>query len=270
MARRSKVKAFPNFSEQSGGPINTLPERVEVIPVSRIVGSVDKAEQLTPTFLPKDVKSRSARYRSVQRAMLEGVELPPIEVYLLDREYYVIDGHNRTAAAIANGVRYLDAIVHECVRPKRGPAGMLAAERQRFERRTGLTRIDLTRPGSYDRLLDEILQYRVRLRELDPDISTRAAAQHWYNEMFVPIAEPLDLGAMTLAFPGLTVSDLYFVVRDHQAYLEDINKVPVSAAEAIADLQRLHPRPLTARVLRPLQRHARRAVWRMTGGPPAT
>jgi hypothetical protein len=66
------------------------------------------------------------------------------------------------------------------------------------------------------------------------------------------------------------VSDLYFVVRDHQAYLEDVSKEPVSTAEAIADLRRRHPRPLTALVLRPLQRRARRAVWRMTGGPPAT
>jgi hypothetical protein len=270
MARRAKVKPFPNFSNHAEGPINTLPSRIESIPVSRIIGSVDKADQLTPTFLPRDVKSRSARYRSVQRAMLQGVELPPIEVYLLNREYYVIDGHNRTAAAIANGVRYLDAVVHECVLPRRGPAGLLAAERQRFERRTGLTRVDFTRPGSYDRLLGEILRYRDTLREKDPDITTRAAAQHWYHEVFVPIAEPLDLGAMNLAFPGLTVSDLYYAVRDHQAYLEEATGKPVSVIEAIADLQRLHPPPLTARVLRPLQRHARRAVWRITGGPPAT
>jgi ParB/Sulfiredoxin domain len=270
MARRKPVKPFPYFRHASGSlPVNTLPPRVDTIPVARIKGSVDKAGQLTPTFLPKKENVRSSRFRSIMQALARGVELPPIEVYYVKREYYVIDGHHRVAAAIANGVKYIDAVVHECIVPEKKPADYLANVRVRFERRTGLNRIDFTKPESYARLLTEILAYRDNLRRTDPDVSTREAARRWYREVFVPIAEPLDLGATTLAFPGRTVSDLYFAVRDHQAYLEQESGTPVSAADAVADLQKRHPRPITARVLRPLQRHARRAVWRMTGGPPA-
>jgi hypothetical protein len=250
-------------------PINTLPPRLDSVPVARIKGSVDKARQLTPTFLPKREKNRSARFRSIMQATVKGVVMPPIEVYYLNREYYVIDGHHRVATAIATGVKYIDALVQECIVPETRPADKHANIRIRFERRTGLTRIDFTNPESYTRLMNEILAYRDVLRKDDPDVTIRQAARHWYREVFVPIAEPLDLGAATLTFPGRTVSDLYFVVRDHQAYLEQSEGIPVTAAEAIQDLQKRNPHPITARVLRPLHRHARRAVWRMTGGPPA-
>ncbi len=268
--RRGPVKPFPYLRPgTSGPPINVLPPRIDTIPVARIKGSVDKARQLTPTFLPKREQKRSSRFRSIAQAMARGVVLPPIDVYYVNREYYVIDGHHRVAAAIANDVKYIDAIVQECILPERKPKDHLANVRIRFERRTGLNRIDFRSPESYDRLLEEITAYRDRLRETDPSITLRLAAGRWYREEFVPVAEPIDMSALTLAFPGRTVSDLYFAAKEHQAYLEQTTGHPVTPVEAVADLQRMHPRPLTARVLRPLHRHARRALWRMTGGPPA-
>ena len=250
-------------------PVNTLPAYMGTIAVARITGSVSKAHNLTPTFLPRAEKEHSRRFRSIMRAMQAGVELPPIEVYALNNQYYVIDGHNRVAAAIARGVGYLDAEIHECIIPERSSEDRLVNARTRFVRRTGLTRIDLTQAESYEKLLSEILAYRDMLRQKESDLSTREAARRWYREVFVPVAEPLDLGAAALAFPGRTVSDLYLAVGEHRAYLEQTTGAPVSVADAVADLQKRHPSPLTARVLRPLQRHARRAVWHITGGPPA-
>ena len=268
--RRGPVKPFPYFRAGSGGaPVNALPPRVDTIPVARIKGSVDKAGQLTHNFLPKREQTRSARFRSIAQAMARGVEMPPIEVYYLNREYFVIDGHHRVAAAIANDMKYIDALVQECIVPERKPKDLLANVRVRFERRTGLNRLDFTKAESYDRALAEIIAYRDCLRANDPDVTLRQAGRHWYRDVFVPVAEPLDMGALTHAFPGRTVSDLYFAAKEHQAYLEQAEGHPVTPAEAVADLRRLHPRPLTARVWRPLHRHARRAIWRMTGGPPA-
>lgn len=269
MARRPKVKPFPYFVASGENPVNTLPERVGPVAVRRIVGSVSKAHRLTPTFLPLEEKARSRRFRSVQQAMQRGVTLPPIEVYALRREYYVIDGHNRVAAAIANGVQYLDAKILETILPERSAEDRLANAQTRFERKTGLGRIVCTSAEAYDRLLAEILAFRDTLRRTDPTVSTREAARRWYHVMFVPVAEPLDLGAATMAFPGRTVSDLYLAVNEHRHYLEEATGQEVSSAEAVADFQKRHPRPLTARVLRPLHRHARRAVWRVTGGHPS-
>jgi hypothetical protein len=267
MARRAPIKRFPFFADLTRGAVSVLPPRVASIPVARITGSVDKAEELTPTFLSKRDKERSARFRAVRRAMQQGIELPPIQVYALGRDYYVIDGHNRVAAAIASGVHYLDAEVLECIVPERDPLDQVANARMRFERRTGLTRLACTKAEYYTRFLDEILAYRDRLRQEDPDITTREAAARWYRECFVPIAEPLDMGATAEAFPGRTVSDLYLAVEDQQQYLESVTGRPVSMREAVDELRKSHPRPLTTRVLRPLHRHARRAVWRVRGEP---
>jgi hypothetical protein len=270
MARRKPVKPFPYFVADGRNPINTLPVRAEPVPVSRIVGSVSKAHRLTPTFLPKEQKMRSRRFQSVRQAARRGAQLPPIEVYGLRGEYYVIDGHNRVATAIADGAHYLDANIYECVLPEESLEDRLANAHMHFARRTGLRRIRLTDPASYARLLDEIRQYRDSLQATDPEVTLREAAHRWYRELFVPVAEPLDLGATALAFPGKTVSDLYLDVSDHRRALEAERGAPVSMAEAVADFQERHPSPLPGRVLRPLHRHARRAVWRMTGGPPPT
>jgi hypothetical protein len=173
------------------------------------------------------------------------------------------------AAAIANDMKYIEAMVQECIVPERKPKDRLANVRIHFERRTGLNRIDFTVAESFDRLMAELVAYRECLRATDPTITLRQAARQWYRDVFVPIAEPLDMSALALAFPGRTVSDLYFAAKEHQTYLEQTTGHPVTAVEAVADLQRLHPRSLTARVWRPLHRHARRAIWRMTGGTPA-
>jgi hypothetical protein len=115
--------------------------------------------------------------------------------------------------------------------------------------------------------LEEILAYRDQLRREAPQITTREAASRWYRERFVPIAEPLDMGATAEALPGLTVSDLYMAVEDHRKYLEDSTGSAVHMREALEDLQKSRQTPLAARMLRPLHRRARRAVWRVTGEP---
>lgn len=269
MARRTRVKPFPYFTASGQNPVNTLPLRTEPIPVARIVGSVSKAHRLTPTFLPKEEKGRSRRFRSVQQAMQRGVQLPPIEVYGLRREFYVIDGHNRVAAAIACGVQYLDAHILECILSEQSAEDRLANARMHFERRTGLSRLHLTDPEAYHRLLEEIRAYRDALRSEDANITIREAARRWYRAVFVPVAEPLDLAATAETFAGQTVSDLYLAVSDHRRTLEKEQGGSVSVAEALADFQARHPSPLPTRVLRPLHRYTRRAVWRVVGGPPA-
>lgn len=268
MARRSPVKPFPYFRDAGRDPINTLPVRVLSIPVSRIVGSVGKADNLTALFLPRKQKARSRRFRSIQQAMQRGVQLPPIEVYGLRREFYVIDGHNRVAAALANGLAYLDAYVHECILPERSPEDRLVNVRMHFERRTGLGRIHFTHAGDYSCLMDELKAYRDRLKLADSHVTLREAARRWYRDVFVPTAERLDFGATAEAFPGKTVSDLYLMVVDHRAALERERGCAIAPAEALADFQAAHPVPLPARVLRPLHRYTRRFVWHVGGGPP--
>jgi ParB-like chromosome segregation protein Spo0J len=57
----------------------------------------------------------------VRQLMRKGEELPPVELYLLEGGYYVVDGNHRVAAARSIGQTYLDAVVTE-FRPVRTEA----------------------------------------------------------------------------------------------------------------------------------------------------
>ena len=73
----------------------------QLIPVAKIVGSVDGAAGLfDPRFRPVSDRAR-ARLERVLVAMRQGKSLPPIDVWAWRGEYYVLDGHHRVAAAHA-------------------------------------------------------------------------------------------------------------------------------------------------------------------------
>ena len=85
----------------------------QLIPVGRIVGSVDGISHLFDrNFRPVSDRAR-ARLGSILVAMREGEPLPPIEVYAWHGDYYVLDGHHRVAAARAVGSDFIDAHVIE-------------------------------------------------------------------------------------------------------------------------------------------------------------
>src|SRR5437660_12917019 len=74
---------------------------VQEIPVGHIVGSAApdvKTGDFDPAFLPLNRRMRE-RWTRIYQAMVEGDELPPIDVYKVDGNYYVIDGHHRVSVA---------------------------------------------------------------------------------------------------------------------------------------------------------------------------
>jgi ParB-like chromosome segregation protein Spo0J len=50
------------------------------------------------------------RWNRVERLVRAG-SAPPIEVYELDRRYFVIDGHHRVAVARQRGIDHVEAVV---------------------------------------------------------------------------------------------------------------------------------------------------------------
>ena len=74
---------------------------VQELPVDHIVGSAApdvKTGDFDPAFLPLNRRMRE-RWTRIYQAMVEGDELPPIDVYKVDGNYYVIDGHHRVSVA---------------------------------------------------------------------------------------------------------------------------------------------------------------------------
>ena len=90
---------------------------LQAVAVDLIAGTaVEGPPQRGGDFLPlKD--RRSADWRSRWQRILGANErlevLPPIELIRFDDSYWVVDGHNRVAAALYNGQIELDAVIEE-------------------------------------------------------------------------------------------------------------------------------------------------------------
>ena len=120
------MKSFEQEVE-TAGIVGRADGGMKTIPVSKVVGSVGRAQNLRSDFFYKTGKI-TGRFLRIGKAMQEGKELPPIEVYkaklpraadgqqVLARdvtEYYVVDGHHRVAMAKKLGQDFLDAHVVE-------------------------------------------------------------------------------------------------------------------------------------------------------------
>src|SRR5439155_1033547 len=97
---------------------------VHEIPVDEIVGSVapnPKTSDFDPGFLPLNRRMRE-RWTRIYQAMVEGDELPPIDVYKVDGRYYVIDGHHRVSVARRLGRPTINArVINVNTRAPLGP-----------------------------------------------------------------------------------------------------------------------------------------------------
>ena len=103
------------------------------VPVQDIAGSaVEGPAQRGGDFLPlKDRRSADwkSRWQRIRNALEALSNLPPIEVIKYDDKYWVLDGHNRVAAALYNGQPEIDAVVRELRRPgqtSHGPIPLIA------------------------------------------------------------------------------------------------------------------------------------------------
>jgi nucleotide-binding universal stress UspA family protein len=204
--RTSPLRSFHEDAERVG----VLTRRklgIRTIETSRIVGSVGRHQELGPDFRPPPRSRRRPdedRLRSIVRAMQEGVEMPPIEVYKLGFGYYVLDGHHRLAAALQNGQVEIDANVTEFLPAADEQAPELFAARRAFEQATGLTDIGATRPETYATLQRVIEAYRREqaLAEL------KLAANRWQLQVYRPLWMAIRARELTAAFPGDRTADV--------------------------------------------------------------
>ncbi len=68
------------------------------VELSTIVGSVGRCREFDPDFLPIE-RSLRTRWKSVERALIEGKFLPPVKLYKIGDRYFVEDGNHRVSTA---------------------------------------------------------------------------------------------------------------------------------------------------------------------------
>jgi hypothetical protein len=111
----SLYDAYPRASQATRHP-----RGVRVVALDDVVGTVRHPTQNTADFLPlPQLRGRNwmARWHRIQDATRRLAVLPPVDLLKVGDAYYVLDGHNRVAAARQAGAVAIDADVVELQLP---------------------------------------------------------------------------------------------------------------------------------------------------------
>jgi hypothetical protein len=236
------------------------------VPIDQIVGSVGRYRDFDRAFLPRQVRTRD-RWESVDRAHREGTEVPAIELYKIGEVYFVKDGNHRVSVARERGQAFIDAHVIEVTAPAPVDSveDLLDFIRDRdalaFYEKTDLlrlrpdTRIELTLPGQYDKLLEHISTHRWYLGvEQKREIPYPEAVASWYDRVYMPTVEVIRKTDALRDFPNRTEADLYLWCTEHHWYLHQAAHPKGESLEAIVSD---YAGENSERPLRPLLRRAR-------------
>jgi len=187
------------------------------VPVSQIVGSVGRYNDFDSKFRPKQ-HIPPDRLKSIMKAMRKGKSLPPVKLYQIKDEYYVLDGNHRISAAKAFGYSDINAHVVEFVPSKNTLENILYREKSDFMGQTGLpSPIELTEIGQYDFLLQQVASHRGWLeKKKKAPVSMADAASDWFKTIYRPLAGIIEKGRLIESFPARTPADLYAYVSFHQ------------------------------------------------------
>ena len=120
--RRAEREVLPSLLDRYPGAMAAprRPVGLRSVPLDRIVGTMRHPSQNTADFLPLP-KLRGANWRGrwqrITRANDRLETLPPVDLVQVGDEYYVVDGHNRVAAALQAGGLEIDADVTQLLVP---------------------------------------------------------------------------------------------------------------------------------------------------------
>jgi hypothetical protein len=199
---------------------------IQQIPLDRIVGSVGRYSEMTRAFLPLSDNLRDRWVKVAQLAQTEG--WPPIELYKVGEAYFVRDGNHRVSAARQLKFPTIEAHVWEYtdeidIGPNDSLEDVLNRFRERvFLEKTGLGRrpdydIRFTTAGRYPELQAQIEELRQKLMLIDEnEVSMEAAADAWYDLIYLPAVQIIRESGLAAAFPGRTEADLFAWMSLHR------------------------------------------------------
>jgi uncharacterized ParB-like nuclease family protein len=157
------------------------------VPLEQIVGSVGRYHDFDSQFKIKDHVPPD-RLISVKRAMREGKSLPPVKLYKIKDEYYVLDGNHRIAAAKEFGRSDIMAKIVEFIPSSNTLENIIYREKSEFMEQTGLAHpIDISEVGQFPYLLEQVETHRAFLAGREkPGATLKQAAEDWYQPSISP------------------------------------------------------------------------------------
>jgi len=228
--QRQRLLAFDEVREKLhlGGPVY---RGLQSVPLDKIIGSVNRYRDFDHLFLPTQSHTED-RWRRINRAWYEEIDLPPVMLYKVGEVYFVVDGNHRVSVARDRGQQFIDAEVREVESRVPVTAGMQPddlerlGERIEFLERTQLDRwypeavIKPTVLGGYERLLEHIAVHRYFMGiDRGRSISEEEAVRHWHETLYLPVVQVVERSEVLEELPGRTATDFYLWTMDHLHFL---------------------------------------------------
>ena len=210
------VKNFGESQKQEEA-YDTRDRGISAVPLTKIIGSVGRYKDFDSQFRFKNAVP-SDRYKHIKSAIHAGKPLPPVKLYQIKDEYYVLDGNHRVAAAKEYNWDTINAKIVEFISSKNNLRDIIYREKIAFLDETGLPySIELTEVGQYRRLMDQLNKHQIWLKkEKGKDISIREVAEDWYKYIYQPLVGMINNARLIHAFPDRNISDLYMFISTHQ------------------------------------------------------
>jgi len=220
---------------------------LQTVPLDSIIGSEGRYSDFDRRFMPRHPVTKG-RWRSIDRAMLEDVHLPPIELYKIGGIYFVKDGNHRVSVARERGQDYIDALVTEYIvdvplDPSLSDQALLLKEEYSdFLEWTGLhdlrpdERIEFSESGGYLDLIRHINGHRYYLGiERGGEVPIDEAVASWYDNVYMPIIEVIRREDVLRSFPRRSEADLYRWIIEHRWFMRERTGADLSPAAAASD-----------------------------------
>ena len=245
---------------------------MQQIELDKIIGSVGRYMDFDRAFLPRRTNTRR-RWESVDRAVLQDIVLPPIEVYKVGSVYFVKDGNHRVSVARERGQAFIDAYVTEIDVPfevdehSQIDQIIREIEQARFDDKTAIQKIrpgaeiHFTVPGGPDKVLEHIRVHQWFMGEKRKKaVPFEEAVAEWYDEVYQPLIRVIHhLGIMD-GFPGRSDADLYLWIIEHLHYLREEYHAEVTLEDAASHFAEVFRKSRFERFIRFFRRLALRGA----------
>ncbi len=213
---RKNLKSFRDHQELEEA-FSAKDHGIKDVDLDKIVGSVGRYLDFDSEFRPY-TGVPSERLVRIKKAIREGKPLPPVSLYKIKDEYYILDGNHRVAAAKEFGWTSIRAHILEFLPSKKTLENILYFEKHDFIEKTGLSHdIELTEVGQYSYLLKQIKEHKESLGKVKKtEVSLKDAAKDWYETIYRPFIQILERSHLKEAYPTRTISDFYAYISFNQ------------------------------------------------------
>ncbi len=248
MRARGTAQSFA-ASKEKYRLTDSLDLGLRTVPVADIIGSVNRWRDFDARFRIKN-PSTYHRYERIKRAVERGEIMPPVILYKVRNKYYVVDGNHRVSVAKEVGQTYMDAEVIEFFPAGDSEPNLIWRERSNFEMKTGLSGIDFTELGAYNKLLLQIEDFREEESAAENyALSLKEASARWEQDIYLPVVRLIKKQRLLDEFPNRTAADLFLYASYHKVAKSRLTKQKISYREALEDFKIERPDKSLAELL---------------------